>query len=427
MRFIAILVLLIFVTTTDAQHAGLPTNNILSTSMHSYIDSTSDQLFDLARKAAFENKNYLLAIQLSKDALSKSPGYSDVRIFLGRVYTWTNKKDSARESFDYVIKHNPGYTDTYAAYTDLEYWDDRYKEALIYAETGLKLDPKSKELLYKKAKILNALNQSAEAGKAIAELLKIDPKNANARLLSARLKDALSKYKVGVSYDYTYFDKQFDDAWQSSSFDLSKRTNMGSIGAHLNYTRRFAKNGLQFEADAYPKLFNNIYSYIAFAYSADGGVFPKYRGGFSLYANLPKSYEAEVGIRYLYFSNNTWIYTAALGKYYKSWLFSAKTYLTPGNHNISQSYNATARYYFGGADDYIGVTIGTGISPDDRQSNVLLNDINKLISKKSSLEVRHAFNRTHIFSLNAGWVNREFLPKTKGNQLEAGIAFQIWM
>lgn len=191
-----------------------------------------DQLFGLARRVAFEKKNYPLAIQLSKNALVKSPGYSDVRIFLGRIYTWNNKADSARESFDYVIGHNPKYTDTYAAYTDLEYWNDRNEVALIYAERGLKFDPKSKDLLYKKAKILNALNRSVEAGEAVAELLKIDPKNANARLLSARLKDALSQYMVGVSYDYTYFDKQFDDAWQSASFDFSKRTNLGSIGAH---------------------------------------------------------------------------------------------------------------------------------------------------------------------------------------------------
>jgi YaiO family outer membrane protein len=392
-----------------------------------YPDFTSDRLFEMARKAAFDEKNYPLAIHLNQSALVKSPGYSDIRVFLGRIYTWSDKVDSARQSFDYVLENNPENTDAYVAYSDLEYWNDRTEIALQYAERGLKYNPKSKELIYRKAKILNALNRPAEASKAIEDLLRIDPKHADGRLLSARLRDAVSKYKIGISYDYTYFDKQFKDPWHNASFDFSRRTNIGSIGAHLNFANRFTRDGLQYEIDGYPKLFKNIYSYVAFAYSDDVGVFPKYRGGFSLYANLPKSYEAEVGFRYLYFSDATWIYTAALGKYYGSWLFTGRTYLTPGNSSISHSYNATARYYYKGADDFFGFNIGTGISPDDRLSSILLNNVVKLISHRASAELRRAFNKKYIVGLNLGWINREYLPKTKGNQIEAGLSYQIRM
>lgn len=48
---------------------------------------SSDSLFTDARSVAFEKKDYSQAIQLSKEALAISPGYSDIRIFLGRLYT----------------------------------------------------------------------------------------------------------------------------------------------------------------------------------------------------------------------------------------------------------------------------------------------------------------------------------------------------
>ena len=85
-------------------------------------DSTSsDGLFQMARKAAFDEKNYPKAIELSKRALTISPQYSDIRIFLGRVYTWSNQYDSAKAAFEYVLNYAPDNEDASAAYTDLEY------------------------------------------------------------------------------------------------------------------------------------------------------------------------------------------------------------------------------------------------------------------------------------------------------------------
>ncbi len=72
-------------------------------------DFDSDQLLAMARKAAFDNKNYSLATTYLRSAIYKSPNYADVRIFLGRIYTWTDKVDSARQQFNYVINLDPTY------------------------------------------------------------------------------------------------------------------------------------------------------------------------------------------------------------------------------------------------------------------------------------------------------------------------------
>lgn len=72
---------------------------------------TTDELFLKARNAAFEEDNYPKAISLTKEALAKSPDYADVRIFLGRLYSWTDKVDSARVEFKRVLVQNPGHED----------------------------------------------------------------------------------------------------------------------------------------------------------------------------------------------------------------------------------------------------------------------------------------------------------------------------
>ena len=134
-----------------------------------------------------------------------------------------------------------------------------------------------------------------------------------------------------------------------------------------------ARTGCRGEADAYPRINKTFYTYVNFGYSGNVGVFPNFRAGFSLYANLPKSFEAEAGVRYLYFTSTTIIYTFAIGKYYKNFLFTARTYQTPSDFGFSQSYSLSGRYFLKGADDYIGLSMGSGISPDETNQVVLYN------------------------------------------------------
>lgn len=391
----------------------------------SYSQDTvsSDGLFQAARKAAFDEKDYSKAKYFCFKALAQSPDYADIRIFLGRIYTWTNLYDSAKNCFETVLKNNPEHEDASIAFTDLEYWNNHYDDALKICNKALQFHPQSKDLLIRKAKVLIAARKFVEADAVINQLLAIDKNNTEARALADRIKDVSAKNKIGISYDYTYFDKQFSDPWHLVSLDYSRSTPIGSFAGRINYANRFKENGVQYEVDAYPHISKTFYSYISAGYSADA-IFPKYRGGFSLYANLPKSFEAEAGLRYLHFTDDTWIYTFYLGKYYKNWLFSARTYLTPGSNNISQSYNVAARYYYkGSAEDYVGLTLGTGISPDERSIAQQLNSNYKLLSQKASLAWIFRVKKYNSFSLNAGWINQEYLKDTKGNQFELGIGY----
>ncbi|RYD90183.1 MAG: RagB/SusD family nutrient uptake outer membrane protein, partial [Sphingobacteriales bacterium] len=50
----------------------------------------------LAREEAFTKKEYTNAIAYSREALVQAPHYTDIRVFLSRVYLWNGQKDSAR-------------------------------------------------------------------------------------------------------------------------------------------------------------------------------------------------------------------------------------------------------------------------------------------------------------------------------------------
>lgn len=384
---------------------------------------SSDELFQQARTAAFDKKDYPLAIALSKEALSSSPDYADIRIFLGRIYTWSDKIDSARNCFETVLNKTSDNEDAAAAFADLEYWNNNPTKSLSICENALQFHPQSSQLLLKKAKALIDLKQFTSANTIISQILKTDPKNDAARSLGEKIKFLSFKNKISISYDYISFDKQFDDPWHIVSLDYGRTTKMGSVIGRVNYGNRFKTNALQFEADAYPRISKTFYSYVNAGFSDSSGVFPKFRSGFSLYANLPKSFEAEAGFRYLYFSSATWIYTASVGKYFKNYWFNFRTYLTPGSSSISHSYSLTTRYYYKGNDDFIALSLGTGISPDDRSNNVQLTNLYKLKSNRISIDFRNSINKFNTISVSLGWAHQEYLPKVTGNQYLASLSY----
>lgn len=387
---------------------------------------SSDGLLQAARKAAFDQKNYTLAKHYLYKALGQSPDYTDIKIFLGRIHTWTDNADSARFYFSSALRSNPGYADAAVAYGDLEYWNDQYAKALAIVDSGLVYHPSDEALLLRQARILNAMRRYEEANASVQKLLSINKHNSDAFVLASRIRELASKNKIGFSYDFVHFDKQFADPWHLVSLDYTRTTRMGSLTGRINYANRFKENGVQYELEAYPHISNIFYSYINVGYSDNVGVFPKWRGGFSLYANLPAGFESDLGVRYLQFTGSpTWIYTGSLGKYYKNWLFNFRTYVTPSTNvsTVSASYNLMARYYFGGADDFLGMNIGYGLSPDDRQNAIQLDNPVKLTTYKAGASFRKKIGGLNVLSADASWYNQEYLPGTKGNQYQLSLGW----
>ena len=388
--------------------------------------SSADGLLVEARKAAFDKDDYALAKTYLYKALSISPGYADIKIFLGRIYTWTKMPDSARYFFHNVLTKDPAYEDASVALASLEYWNDQNTTALRVLDSALQYHPASENLLLLKAKALYAERRYTEAQQTIDKLFTVNRNNTEARSLEGRVRESAAKNKIGISYDYVYFDKQFSDPWHLVSVDYGRVTGIGSVTGRINYANRFAENGIQYELEAYPRISRTFYTYVGAGYSDKIGVFPHWRGGFSLYANLPKSFEGELGVRYLQFSDDpVWVYTGYLGKYYKSWLFGGRVYITPGTFTktLSTSYSVSARYYYGSSDDVIGLVAGYGISPDDRYNAIQLGDNVRLTSYKAGFSFKKKVSRLNVLSVDGNWFNQEYLPDTKGNQYQISLGW----
>jgi YaiO family outer membrane protein len=356
---------------------------------------SADSLYRRARSEAFDRKDFPLAIVDCRMAVQLSPTDPDYRVFLGRLFSWTHQADSARLEFAQALRDHPGYEDACLAWSNLESWNGDDRRAIGLCEEGLQAHPGS-----------TALRQQCDKLMAAQHRLRAD---------SAR-------DKIGISYDYIYFDRQFSDPWQLASLEYSRSTPLGSVIGWVNYANRFRENGVQFEAEAYPHISRTLYGYVDLGYSPNSGVFPGWRGGASLYANLPHATEADIGFRYLYFSGSTILYTFSLGKYYRNWWFNARCWVVPGQAGASQSVTVTARYYSGGADDYVFAAAGTGLSPDDNTNNVQLDAAYRLSTQKLQGGWRHAYGR-HIAFASLEWLYQEYLPDTHGHQWDLGCGY----
>lgn len=231
---------------------------------------------------------------------------------------------------------------------------------------------------------------------------------------------------IGLKYDIIVFEKAVNKPWQLLSLEYTQQVNKIPFIARLNYANRFSKSGLQLEAEAYPAISKKLYAYIIAGYSKDILLFPKYRAGFSLYASLPAAFEAEGGFRLLYFNSAIWIYTASIGKYYKNYWFNLGTFLTPDSNSVIQSYFLKTRYYLNDVD-YIMLTLGTGISPDDKRNNIQLNANARLSTKKAEVTFRNTIKKKNVILLNAGWMSQEYEQKRYINQYNFGIGFQRYL
>ncbi|HEY1024889.1 MAG TPA: YaiO family outer membrane beta-barrel protein [Sphingobacteriaceae bacterium] len=394
-------------------NATVADNTIQESAVGEEPPVTADALFEHARTAAFEKKNYPEAIALSKRSLAISDN-NDVRLFLGRLYTWSDLPDSARAEFYSVLFKNPRSMEAIDASYDLELWNDRPKVALEYAETGLKFYPESENLTVKKAKALIALKRYGAATKVARAFLERFPQNGPVLALEKTIKDDFPQNTVGAGHSTVYFDKRFDRPWFLSSASYGRQTRFGSITLNVNHANRFETSGLEGEFEAYPRIAKGLYAYAGGGISGSS-IFPNHRFGFSLYQSLPHSFEAEAGLRYLKFSDATVFYVFGIGRYIGNNFYGLRSYITPSNVRSSVSFNLSTRFYLGqDRFDSFGIAIGTGTSPDDRARRVDLN--NTLNSVKAGFDYSATVIKRTALSLGISWANEEYSTATYGNQ-----------
>jgi YaiO family outer membrane protein len=307
------------------------------------------------------------AIKMLQNDLLKDPTDTDVRTLLGIIYSWEGRYDDARAELEKVLEGNPTHGDALPALINVELWSDHPDRAEFLAMQALGSKPDDVTLLVDHARALYAMGLKQEAIKECDKALALDPTNTVAMQVKTRALRVPVRWQVGISYTYDEFTQTFGD-WHEVSLYVNRQMSFGSLIGRINHAERFGESDEQLYAESYVKFRPGTYCWFAAGYSPEGKLYPRYSLGFDVYQSLPKAWEISGGYRWLEFSSPVNIFVGYVGKYWSSWLFGARIYLTPGDAGTSRSYSLFARNYFGDRGGYYGFRYGRGRSPEEIQN-----------------------------------------------------------
>ena len=365
------------------------------------LSDVSGQTFEEARNLAF-NGERIKARSICKQILSQGFN-SDVALLMGRTYAWDGNYDSARVVLSDVLVQKPGNEEALDALSDVEYWAENYEKAIEYCDEALKNDSLAETFVLKKAKILHSSEKYDEAVFVLKEYLQKNPGKTEFIKKLKEYRPDVMKNSIRLSYTVDFFNEEFNrDPWQITALSYGRKTKLGAVIFRVNYASRFEEEGFQYEIDAWPKISENNYGYLNYGYSQNT-LFPKNRFGAEWYHNFPNSFEGSVGMRYLCFSESgVDIYTATIGKYIGNYWFSLRSYVTPDPEGTSVSGYLTGRRYFSDAENYIGLRVGFGVSPDDNRNPIVSEKVLTVKTRSVRAEFNHIFKQ--IWILNSGIV-----------------------
>ena len=326
---------------------------------------------------------------------------SEVAVLMARTYAWDGNYDSTKIVISQVLRKDPEHWDALDCLSDVQFWEEKYKEAIETCNIILTKNAIDEQFLFKKAKILNAMGLYDQAAKQLINLLKSHPANAEARNKLSTIRADLRRNYVRLAYSYDSFEKNSNqDPWHLVALSYGRKTKVGTIIGRVNWAERFGSKGVQYEVDGYPHFSENNYAYLNVGYS-NLTIFPKIRTGAEWYHSFPKAFEGSLGMRALFFSNSdTYMLTGTVGKYTGNYWFSFRSYLIPSSSGTSVSGSIQTRRYFADAEDYIGLRIGYGISPDDRNYGNGSSSYLTLKSQSVRIEYNHLF--TGMWTANFG-------------------------
>jgi YaiO family outer membrane protein len=334
-------------------------------------DTTNiDALFKRAREFG-NNDNYNQARRICMKILEKKPNYHEVRTYLGRTYAWEKQYDNARTELSRVLIEKENDYEALSALFDVEFWTESYSVANDYLKVALGYYPTSEELLIKKAKLQIKLEEKNEAALTLRRVLDLNPGHKEA----IRLMNTLEGRKLNNNFQMSLLADLWDsdDPHQIASAEIGRHFFFGSLTLRNLYVDRFNKAGFQHEIESYAHFTRTTYVNLLFGYSTLSYL-PKQRYTVEIYQKLPAGFELSFGVRYLQFTDATKIYSTSVSNYYKDYWFSLRAFIVPKSDQTSEDIKlnttsitviASIRTYFGDSENYLGIKIGSGRSPDE--------------------------------------------------------------
>ena len=92
---------------------------------------------------------------------------SEVAVLMARTYAWDGNYDSTKIVISQVLRKDPEHWDALDCLSDVQFWEEKYKEAIETCNIILTKDAIDEQFLFKKAKILNAMGLYDQAAKQL--------------------------------------------------------------------------------------------------------------------------------------------------------------------------------------------------------------------------------------------------------------------
>ncbi|MCJ7449270.1 MAG: YaiO family outer membrane beta-barrel protein [Bacteroidales bacterium] len=314
------------------------------------------------RTIAF-NGDYAAAAAAARSLINAFPDYGDARILLGRILAWQKDYKQAAAVIDTLLLAEPNNADALSARRDISLWS---KE-----NTPVSTD-------------------------------------------------------IRAGYSFDSFTEPYNRFWQVFKAGAGHRFNWGPASAGLNIGNiRIGEPSpaiateLQLEAEAWPKLSDKNYAFLAYAFSP-GTYFPRHRAALEVWQILPEGWALSAGLNYYYFDRNIFIAGLSVEKYLGRYWLSAKSFVYFKDDGPTASFYFNARRYFNDID-YLQLTLGTGTAPDEPF------DVQTDIMRLSANSIRLFYNVMLINKLTmrigAGYSREEYAEAIWRNRFEGNINF----
>lgn len=226
---------------------------------------------------------------------------------------------------------------------------------------------------------------------------------------------------IGVDAGYV----SFDDAtapWRLGAVSLVRRTPAATLIGRVNVADRFGSTGVQYEADAYPRLGKTTYAYLNAGWSA-AGIFPAWRYGAELFTGLPDAYEASLGVRHLRFAADpVTLLTGSVGKYLGNYWLSLRPYVRRKDGRLTASGGLTVRRYQATADDFIGVRASAGSTPGEP---VTATDLARTRSLSAGVHASRVLSRVVTGTAALGYERETLDAIRRRNRLELNAGARV--
>jgi YaiO family outer membrane protein len=385
----------------------------------------TDSLLQRAYES-LRQKDYNRALKQAHLGKNISPEYLDFQVLIGRVYQLTNQQDSAAIYFNNVLDKNTAYEEAFSYLINLELETENYENAERVINKAIAVHSQSKSFKFNKLQLYQLQGKPEKEREYLEELSILYPEDSKVRQRIFWLDSRFNSNRIGLQYSLTNFDRDGVGPWHLGTIQYIGERKWGSVLGSVNYTQRrsdgsFLIDGVQFEAGSYFFTGENSYANISVGYS-DDLVFPKWRLRATYFQALPKGWEVDLGMRYIYVvQNNIPGATVGVGKYFGSYWMHLRSYFQLQNENVYPAFTLTSRYYYKTRFDYINSILGYGTSPDER---ILLGDLNQRVelnSYRAGLGYYKQFGKHFIVGLQGVYNYQEYTEGKWQNEFETFI------